>query len=168
MMPGWVAVGILGVAGLGLATHFGRVADQPSPGILVNETPSIPKGIYRRLGTASPDEGKIVGLHQPPIARAYLGRLGIPPERLLMKRLAARAGDTVCRNGPIVTTPRVQVHAHETDSRGRSLPSWAGCHVLKPDQVFVLGDTGSSFDSRYFGPVKADAITGVYGAVLSW
>lgn len=168
MRMGWVAGGIVGITGLGLATLCGLVPDRHSPPVLVNESPSVPKGLYLRLGTSSPEPGDIVGLRQPQMARAYLGGLGIPPDLLLLKRLAGRPGDTVCRHNRLVTTPRLRVQALEADSQGRPLPTWAGCRLLGRDEVFLLGDTGSSFDSRYFGPVGAGEITGVYGALVSW
>ncbi|WP_307369075.1 hypothetical protein [Brevundimonas sp. SORGH_AS_0993] len=31
-----------------------------------------------------------------------------------------------------------------------------------------MGDTAASFDSRYFGPVRADRLEGVFWEVLTW
>ena len=48
------------------------------------------------------------------------------------------------------------------DTAGRVLPSWDGCRTLAADEVFLLGDTADSFDSRYWGPVRTTAIDGVW------
>jgi type IV secretory pathway protease TraF len=45
---------------------------------------------------------------------------------------------------------------------GRVLPTWRGCRVLHDGEFFVIGDTPDSFDSRYFGVVRADQIEGVW------
>ncbi|MDH3770929.1 MAG: S26 family signal peptidase [Nitrospirota bacterium] len=40
---------------------------------------------------------------------------------------------------------------------------WTACQVLGADRYFAFSDwVPNSFDSRYFGPVDADEITGVY------
>ena len=142
--------------------------DRRSPRALVNESPSVPRGLYLRLGASSPGLGEIVGLRQPLMARPYLGSLGMDPDVLLLKRLAGGPGDRVCREGQTVVTPRGRVHALAADGQGRPLPTWRGCRRLGRDEVFLLGDTAASFDSRYFGPVPVEEMTGVYRAVLSW
>jgi type IV secretory pathway protease TraF len=40
------------------------------------------------------------------------------------------------------------------------MPVWQGCHQLQDGQVFVLGTHAESFDSRYFGPIDGEQITG--------
>ena len=52
--------------------------------------------------------------------------------------------------------------------RGAALPAWRECRILAPDEVFLLGDTPGSFDSRYFGPVRRSDVVGVYREVLTW
>jgi type IV secretory pathway protease TraF len=39
---------------------------------------------------------------------------------------------------------------------------WRGCRVLAHGEVLLLGDTDDSFDGRYWGPVSADLIEGVW------
>lgn len=168
MKTGSFMAGVLGVTGMGLVTLWILSRDQQVPRILVNESPSVSKGLYLLLGTASPERGEIVGLHQPQKARPYLKDLAMDPAVLLLKRVAGLPGDTVCRHGRLVITPQGWAHALEADSRGRPLPTWTGCRILRPDEVFLLGDTGASFDSRYFGPVPARDITGVYGPLILW
>ena len=44
----------------------------------------------------------------------------------------------------------------------------AGCHVLGPDELIVVGTHPRSYDSRYFGPLARSAVTGVCEAVWIW
>jgi type IV secretory pathway protease TraF len=45
---------------------------------------------------------------------------------------------------------------------GRPLHAWSACRRLRPGELFLLSTTNpASFDSRYFGPVRADAVLGV-------
>ena len=48
------------------------------------------------------------------------------------------------------------------------LPIWRGCRPLAENEVFLLGDTPTSLDSRYFGPVSVARIEGVYREILTW
>jgi type IV secretory pathway protease TraF len=135
---------------------------------LINESPSLPRGLYTRIGDARPTVGAIVATHQPERARAYLARIGMPPQVLLIKRIAAQGGDRVCRTGDVVATPGRRVRVLGRDRSGIDLPSWQGCRTLEEGEVFLLGDTPSSFDSRYFGPVTVREVRGVYRESLTW
>uniref|UniRef100_UPI0025BD2A68 S26 family signal peptidase n=1 Tax=Brevundimonas sp. TaxID=1871086 RepID=UPI0025BD2A68 len=119
---------------------------------LVNESPSLPKGVYVRQPGETPDRDAIVAVPQPKAVQPYLSRLGMPAEILLIKRVAAVGGETVCRHGDEITTPGRVVRAMTRDRRGMALPTWTGCRRLASNELFLLGDTASSLDSRYFGP----------------
>jgi type IV secretory pathway protease TraF len=81
---------------------------------------------------------------------------------LLIKPVAAGAGDTVCRHGSLVTiNGRVVAHARTLDGVGRPLPAWSGCFRLAPDQIFVLSADPDSFDSRYMGPIDRVHVLGL-------
>lgn len=160
----WAVAGLAAFC-IGVATW---VADHSPVWALVNESPSLPRGLYLRLPDADVTRGAVVALPQPPAARRYLGRLGMPSDVLLLKRVAAERGDPVCRTRDGVTTPRGTVDVHETDRQGVRLESWSGCRVMGSDEIFLLGDSKASFDSRYFGPVRKTAITGVYRELVTW
>ena len=144
------------------------VADHAPAIALVNESPSLPRGLYLRRPATTPDIGAVVAVPQPVAGRPYLAGLGMPPEILLIKRVAAVGGDTVCREGDRVRTPRRTVLALTRDRHGAVLPRWDGCRVLATDELFLLGETAFSFDSRYFGPVSRTQIEGVYREVVGW
>lgn len=158
---------VLGVA-VFMTTCVGLILDHVPALALVNESPSLPKGVYVREAGRAPNRGTIVAVPQPETIRPYLSGLGMPTEVLLIKRVAAVGGDVVCRHGEAVTTPDRTVRALARDRRGLALPTWAGCRRLASDELFLLGDTASSFDSRYFGPVRRDQVEGVYREGLTW
>lgn len=169
MTPSLKSGGIWGVmAALGLLASAASVADRTPALVLVNESPSLPRGVYLRRAGAEPEPGAVVAVPQPPAARPYLAALRMPPDVLLIKRVAAASGDRVCRQEDRLVTPRRTVVVHERDRRGVGLPAWRGCRRLGPQELFLLGDTPSSFDSRYFGPVHLSQVTGVYREALTW
>lgn len=66
----------------------------------------------------------------------------IAPNTPLLKRVAAREGERVCRRGRIVLIAGQRfVIALSFDRRGRSLPVWRGCQQLQDGQVFDRGRT---------------------------
>jgi type IV secretory pathway protease TraF len=134
---------------------------------LINESPSLPRGLYLRAGMAIAP-GVVVAVPQPVAARPYLERLGVPGDVLLLKRVAALGGDGVCAVDGMVVTPGRRAGTAERDRRGAVLPAWRECRVLERDEVFLLGDTPGSFDGRYFGPVRRSDVAGVYREVLTW
>jgi conjugative transfer signal peptidase TraF len=139
----------------------------PAP-LVINESPSLARGLYRHDPGAGFDLGTLVVLPPPVPARAYLARLGVPAEARLLKRVAAGPGDRVCATGSRLTVAGRPVPVLARDGLGRPLPRLSGCRALGPGEVFVLGDTPTSFDSRYFGPVSEGAILGAYRTVLTW
>lgn len=158
---------VLGVTAFLLACA-GLIADRTPAAALVNESPSLPKGLYvRRIG-AAPQRGAVVAASQPAAVRAYLEHLGMPSEVLLIKRVVATTGDWVCRVGDRLVVPGRAVRVRPKDRQGVALPAWRGCRRLEPGELFLLGDTPESFDSRYFGPVQADRVKGVFREVLTW
>lgn len=160
----WPALGVVVVL-LGIAA---AVADRTPALALINESPSLPRGLYLREIGAPPGGGATVALAQPPAARAYLGPLGMPPDVLLIKRVAAVEGDLVCREAGGVRAPGRNVGVLDRDRRGEALPQWRGCRRLGAGELFVLGDTPGSFDSRYFGPVDVDDLDGVFREIVTW
>lgn len=141
---------------------------RPTPGsLLINETPSMPRGVYVRTHR-TPQVGAIVALSLPPGAQAYFAGRTRRADPLLLKRVVATPGEAVCRNGRQLIWTRGTVVALDRDRRGRSLPAWQGCVRLGPGELLVLGDGAASFDSRYLGPVRGDRIVGVYRPLVIW
>jgi type IV secretory pathway protease TraF len=141
-----------------------------APPVIINETVSMKKGFYIWAGdTHALKHGDIVAMPMNQRTRDYLAaKLGYPTDTMLLKRVAALPGETVCRHGDAVTSPQRAVWAERKDSAGSFLPSWEGCHTLLPTEIFLLGDHPASFDSRYFGPVLMAEISGTYKEFRPW
>ncbi len=140
------------------------------PPMILNETPSMAKGAYVRVDdVARLKRGDIIAMAINGQSRDYLVKqLGYPDDTMLIKRVAGISGDLVCRRETAVTIGSKAIVAARMDKHGNSLPAWGGCRVLLPNEVFLLGDHASSFDSRYFGPVTKDELVGIYRAVVTW
>ncbi|MCG2663390.1 MULTISPECIES: S26 family signal peptidase [unclassified Brevundimonas] len=161
----WAAWTLIPVAGLAvMAASANRAPDLA----LVNESPSLPEGLYVRQADAPIAHGSVVAIAQPSSIRPYLATLGMPAEVKLIKRVAAVGGDRVCAEEGAVRTPSRVSPVLARDRRGVALPTWDGCRTLGPDELFLLGDTPGSFDSRYFGPVHRAEVDGVYKETLTW
>jgi type IV secretory pathway protease TraF len=61
---------------------------------------------------------------------------------------------------------RAPVLAH--DSESRPLPRWRACRRLDAGEFFVFSNRiPNSFDSRYYGPVRREAIVGVFRPIMT-
>jgi conjugative transfer signal peptidase TraF len=133
------------------------------PQLIWNATASAPIGLYEVLPQVTFARGELVLVRPPQWVRSLGAARGYLPETVpMVKRIAARNGDTVCREADAITiNGRVLAHALLSDRRGRPLPVWSGCHTLgKGDAFLLMSDVRASFDSRYFGPVPTDGIIG--------
>ncbi|MEX3014045.1 S26 family signal peptidase [Gymnodinialimonas hymeniacidonis] len=134
-----------------------------TPLFVWNQSESVPVGLYVLRPSITPTLGNLAAVQLPSdlsgwaIERGYLGA-----ETLLIKRVAATAEMSVCRDGLSVSINNTIVTtAAETDRNGRALPSWAGCVTLGPDEFFLLNaDVDDSLDGRYFGTINASRIVG--------
>lgn len=150
------------------AVMVAMAAETAPPLVMVNETPSLPRGVYLRSSQAGVARGAIVAIAQPAAARSYLASLEVPPDMWILKRVAGKGGDRACAMGGTLAIAGRRAPVFLRDQRGRPLPRWEACRALAPGELFLLGDTPTSFDSRYFGPVRAEAVAGIYREVLTW
>lgn len=134
-----------------------------SPWLLYNRTPSMPTGFYLYDHQAPIHRGDVVALLLPRPAHHYARLRGEPTDVLLLKHVLAVRGDFVCTlhrelrvNGVLVGPIAV------ADSLGRPLPQWRACRRLSGDELLVGSSQPHSFDSRYFGPIHASQVLGVY------
>lgn len=134
------------------------------PTFIWNASASTPVGLYRVQQIGRIDVADLVVLVPPePLAgflaeRGYLP-LGVP---LIIKRVFALGGATVCRQGADITVHGLVFGAaRERDRHGRRLPSWQGCRQVAQGQIFLMNpNAADSFDSRYFGPVPRTSVIG--------
>jgi len=156
-----------GVAALAWAS-FGS----PLPRLVYNPSGSVAVGWYRvdplvrHAGSLSPamHVGSIVLVPLPAAATALAARRGYLPSRIpLLKPVAAVAPQQVCiAEGRVRIDGMPVAAALRIDGKGRPLRAWLSCRRLRPGELFLLSTTNpASFDSRYFGPVRADTVLGV-------
>jgi conjugative transfer signal peptidase TraF len=130
------------------------------PVMLWNASPSVPIGLYRL--TSRPSRTAVLAVIRLPEPLRMLAetRGYLRKGALLIKPVAAGAGDTVCRHGALVTiNGRMAARARTLDAAGRPLPAWSGCFKLGASDIFVLSADPDSFDSRYIGPIdRADVV----------
>jgi conjugative transfer signal peptidase TraF len=156
-------VKILGVMLLGASMIAFSSAAHPMPRLLWNASVSVPIGLYAMHPAGRLTAGEMLVVRPPATlaqfmaARGYLA-LGVP----LIKHVAALPGQIICRSGRTMTVDGVVVaEALDRDARGRELPAWQGCRVVKTGEVFLMNaDVTDSFDGRYFGPMPDSTIIG--------
>jgi len=153
----WLGIGAAAIALLGVTSVNAR------DWLIYNHTPSVPTGWYvRSAGEIVP--GALVTVRAQDVAPDYAeARNFTDAGDRFIKRIAANDGDSVCADGDAIRiNDRTVAHRAAHDSQGRALPHWSGCRTLGTGEVFLMGDTPDSFDSRYFGPVSVADIEGVW------
>lgn len=146
-------------------TAIGLIAAAQANGrdwILYNATPSVPRGWYVR-SKQTIQVGVLVTVRANEVAPDYAATRDFTDagDRFI-KRVAATEGALICAEAESVSVGAETFPRTRFDSSGRALPTWEGCHALEAGEVFLIGDTGDSFDSRYFGIVRENQIEGVW------
>ena len=157
LLPPFGLLALGSIAALAIASVYG-------PWVLWNRTDSEPIGVYART-LQRPEIGRLIAFQAPPAAFPYAdGRMSYLRRVPILKQVIAAEGDLVCaRGGQLVVNGRALAPVYARDPRGRALPQWGGCRRLSPSEYFVYSDRiPNSFDSRYYGPVQAERVLGVY------
>ena len=131
--------------------------------LIVNLTPSEPRGVYRIEKRSAYTRGSIVVFPVPEtFAELVTSRGWLGPDVPLIKAIGAVPGDRVC-----VSDDRVEVNesivgpVYAADSEGRALPTIRGCQMVGEAEFWPLSSyAAKSFDGRYMGPVRTTAIVG--------
>ncbi|MGE4302622.1 MAG: S26 family signal peptidase [Novosphingobium sp.] len=152
------------IAASAFAVSFVAVAVvHPRPRLVWNASASAPIGLYRIQPDHDPPTGALVAAMPPAELAGWLDARGYLPAGLpLLKHIAAKAGQRICRHGAVVSIDaRPVVIARARDGRGRPLPVWHGCHTLQDGELLLLNPAvPDSLDGRYFGPLPASAVVG--------
>lgn len=151
-----LAATLVGIALVG----FSAIA-HPQPHLVWNASASTPIGLYRVV-SGRPERGDFVLVRIPKSIEKLAAIRGYLPAGVpLIKRIAAVAGDDVCAfDGAIMVNGDIVARQRKADRAGRFLPRWNGCRELVQGELFLLGDTPDSFDSRYLGPVTSARVIG--------
>lgn len=139
--------------------------------LILNRTPSVPRGIYWLSPGAPPERGKIVAFPIPDYVAALFRERALVPSAffsLLAKPVAAVVGDNVCiREHHLYVNAQLVATVRDSDSHGRPLPHVEICRPLEQSEVFVL-TSQESFDSRYLGPIPTAAVRGTMTSLLEF
>lgn len=142
------------------------------PFLIINKSPSLPLGVYWVEKTNQFQKGDILLLNLPKsIKEIAVKRRYMPKQAQLMKPLVASYEDSVCvnRKGEFLINQKKFGQRLETDSSGRKMPKMlSGCIRLQRDEIVVASLKENSFDSRYFGPLLKEFISGKAHAILVW
>lgn len=128
-----------------------------------NASASAPIGFYRIADGGPFLANDLVAVKLPePLATFLADRAYLPKGVLLLKRILAFPGQTVCRNRLAISVDGNEVgEALRRDHAGRELPRWQGCQRVPVGAVFLMNRlVRDSLDGRYFGPLSTDHIIG--------
>ncbi|MFC2254054.1 S26 family signal peptidase [Labrys portucalensis] len=155
---GYVIAATFAVVGTAIPTVV------PMPLRLVwNASASTSIGLYLVASADALDAGDLVVVLPPePIAR-FMGERGYVEEGVpLLKHVAARSGQLVCRRERSIRVDGALIgDALDRDRQGRDLPIWQGCRRLSDGEIFVMNrNVSDSFDGRYFGVLTASSVIG--------
>ncbi|QFT34100.1 Peptidase S26 [Labrenzia sp. THAF82] len=132
-----------------------------SPRLIWNASASVPIGLYAARPVEEIRVDDLVTVYPSDDLVRFLDKRGyVNPGTPLIKYVAALSGTTVCRkDNTIIVGTEVRGRAQKQDREGRALPTWQGCQVLGPGEVFFLNHARpDSLDSRYFGPLPVSTI----------
>ena len=159
-MTGRLMTTIVAAGAVGLLLSSSRLA---STHYIWNASSSVPVGLYRLQPAGRIAALDLVAIQPPEPLVTYLDDGGyLPRNVLLLKRVLALTGQTVCRTGLTITVDAVPVgEARERDNRGRLLPSWEGCRDVSASELFVMNPQApDSLDGRYFGVIPQASVVG--------
>lgn len=134
-----------------------------TPWLIWNASASAPVGLYTVRTGADLGVTDLVAVDPPkPLAGFLSEREYLPRGVRLMKRVAALPGQRVCRSGSAITVDNIAMgEALVRDRRGRELPVWQGCRLLRAGEIFLMNwGVQDSLDGRYFGPIPKSSVIG--------
>ncbi|OAN51213.1 S26 family signal peptidase [Sphingobium sp. TCM1] len=159
---GWASATVA-VASLFGASFAAVAVFDPLACVVWNASASAPLGLYRIVPERDPPLGALVAVTPPAPLSLWLAKRGYLAERVpLLKHVAAKPGQQVCRIGAVVSVDEQPVVvARLADGIGRPLPDWQGCRTLRAGELLMLNpDHADSMDGRYFGPLPASTVLG--------
>ena len=155
-------LGMLSVIALCTAS-LAQIVRPSVPRLLYNPSPSAAVGWYKLSPNDYAHRGDLVAALTPSNGTSLaLEREYLPPNIPLIKTVWAISGEEICHvDGQVLVKGRPALIVLKHDALGRLLPSRSGCYELLKDEVFLISNNvQTSFDSRYFGPVKRENLLG--------
>jgi len=134
-----------------------------TPKLIWNASASTPIGLYAIQPAENLAVADLVAVNTPEPLASFLAASDYLPRGVpLLKRVAALAGQEICRTGNTIKIDGIAMgEAQQRDRLGRILPAWQGCRRLSAREVFLMNWTvDESLDGRYFGPIAVSSIVG--------
>lgn len=157
--------------GIGLVVLCVPVWVQFPVRIVYNPSDSVPRGWYRIGKADAIHVGDIVLARLPARSATLAAQRGYLPAGVpILKRIGAVAPQSVCIRDRVVRIDGAAVAAVlAQDGLHRPMRAWTQCRPLAEGELFLLSNTHpASFDSRYFGPVRASAVIGSAQPLWTW
>ncbi len=171
MIVSWHRSVLLAVMLGGVAMIAWALLGEPSVRVVYNASESIPRGWYRIGPVREPAVGDIIMTRLPVHIAQLAGERGYLPTHVpLLKRIGAVSPQHVCiRHGRVQVDGVTVATTRSVDGIGRPLFAWPHCRRLDEGELFLLSATHpASFDSRYFGPIRVDAVLGYAQPLWTW
>jgi conjugative transfer signal peptidase TraF len=138
-------------------------------GIVLNPSPSAPKGLYARSTDPNfvlfcPDQRWPSFAKNPNFRRNWVPSSACPDgHRAFLKPIAAKPGDTVSVTAHgIVVNGKLIPHSIplKEDNFGEPLHAYPyGIYRVQPGQLWVISPySDRSYDSRYYGPIPSNSV----------
>ena len=147
-----------------LACSAGELTRLSGHAFYVNDSPSMPRGLYWiRLRVLPSERGEVVVFHPTPaFARLIYGRGWLPHDMPLIKPVGGVAGDIYCAvDGRLVVDGEDAGPIFARDAQGARVPQVSGCHRVRPGYFLPVASTiARSFDGRYMGAVSMAQVIG--------
>jgi conjugative transfer signal peptidase TraF len=162
----------LAVAGIASAFAVGLLIDVSGHRLVVNDSPSMPRGVYWiAIGAMPGRRGEVVWFRpEGRFAALIYGRGWLPDGMPLLKTVGGFAGDSYCvRDGRFVVAGVDVGPVFSLDSRGRPIPQIGGCGYVGESEFLPISTSlDRSFDGRYMGAVPMRNVLGVGRALVTF
>jgi conjugative transfer signal peptidase TraF len=140
------------------------------PRVVIQVTPSMPRGVYWLDASREIARGDIIVFDAPAGARRLISERDwwrFSVGYVLMKPVVARKADRVrVSSRGLFINGALFGAVDRFDSEGLPLPLREIDTVLSEQEYFTASSYEHSFDSRYFGVIRREAIKGVARRIL--
>ncbi len=163
---------VLAASLIGLTICAGEAIRFSGHELIVNTSPSMPRGVYWiALGDEPTRRGEIAVFVPPDAVGAMIYERGwLATGMPMLKAVGALPGDTYCvRSGRFVVNDADVGPVFLLDGQGQPLPQIAGCRRVNHDEFLPVSSyLDRSFDGRYMGAVPTHFVLGTGRALLTF